>query len=602
MLGKFFGRLGRSDQNAALQDIVGVQGGFRKFSGGYVEYVDGLSVHEDGGDLCLAWGEPRFADARDAERAKAQGASAAWLAVFRCHGTAAPKRVNGRFAAVLVRPAQREVLAVTDRFATFPICYSDTAGEIRFGERADDVAGSSPEISHQALLDYLFFHVIPAPATIFEGVQRLPASHALEWRDGSTICRPYWHPVFAERSRVALADQEAKFLGLVESAVAREAETGDVGAFLSGGTDSSTIVGMLCKVSGKPARTYSIGFDAAGYDEMEYARIAARHFGADHHEYYVTPADLLKGIPKVARHYDQPFGNSSAVPAWICAARARADGLDKVLAGDGGDELFGGNERYAKQRVFERYALIPKILRSHAFEPASKLPGIDRIPLIRKAASYVQQARVPLPDRLYTYNLLLRVGVEKVLEPSFLATVDKEEPFATQRRWWDAIDTSSSVDHMIAYDWKYTLADNDLPKVIGTAEIAGIDVGFPLLSDELVDFSLELPPEWKLKGQTLRWFFKHALRNFLPQAILQKQKHGFGLPFGVWACEDAGLQTLARDTFENLGSRGIVQPQFLETLLREHLPAHPGYYGEMVWILMMLELWLQNRAPEWQLT
>jgi asparagine synthase (glutamine-hydrolysing) len=245
---------------------------------------------------------------------------------------------------------------------------------------------------------------------VFDGVSRVPAGHVLEWRHGVATCEPYWRPKFGQKRTASLEDQEARFLDLVESAVEREAENGDVGAYLSGGTDSSTIAGMLCKVTGKPAKTYSIGFDASGYDEMEYARIAARHFGADHNEYYVTPEDLLGGIPKVAVHYDQPFGNSSAVPAWVCAARAKADGLDKVLAGDGGDELFGGNERYAKQRVFERYALIPKLLRRYAFEPASKLPGINKLPIIRKAASYVQQSRVPLPDRLYTYNLLLRIG------------------------------------------------------------------------------------------------------------------------------------------------------------------------------------------------
>jgi len=516
-------------------------------------------------------------------------------------GPAAPNRVRGRFAAVLVRPTQREVLAVTDRFATFPICYSDSAGEIRFGERADDVAGSNPTISVQALFDYLFFHVIPAPATIFEGVHRLPAAHVLEWRDGTTVCEPYWSPVFAEQSTEALDEQEAKFLGLVESAVAREAEQGNVGAFLSGGTDSSTIAGMLCKTKGEPAKTYSIGFDAEGYDEMEYARIAARHFGTDHHEYYVTPADLLEGIPKIAGHYDQPFGNSSAVPAWICALRAREDGADKVLAGDGGDELFGGNERYAKQRVFERYDLIPCALRRLIIEPISTIPGMDRLPIASKAVSYVQQARVPLPDRFERYNLLLRIGLEEIFEPSFLDAIDANGPFDAQRSWWNSIEAPSSVDHMIAFDWKFTLADNDLPKVIGSAELAGLEVGFPLLSDELLEFSLELPPEWKLKGQTLRWFFKHALRDFLPEEILRKQKHGFGLPFGVWACTNNELKEFARDNLNAFGTRGIVQPCFLDKLLREYLPAHPGYYGELVWILMMLELWLRSRTPDWRL-
>jgi asparagine synthase (glutamine-hydrolysing) len=602
LLGKILGRLGNQGQPTADAKPTSPQTSLVDFANGYVEFGAGVSVHVDGSDTCIVWGEPTCVDKQQAAIASEKGDAAAWHAAIHRQGAAAARTVHGRFAAVMIGDAGAKMLAVTDRFATFPICYTSSAGEFRFGERADDVAGSSPTISVQALFNYLFFHMIPAPTTVFEGVHRLPAAHAVTWRKGEVTCAPYWQPEFDNQPNMRLAEQEARFLALVESSVAREAAAGNVGAFLSGGTDSSTIAGMLCKVTGNAAKTYSIGFDASGYDEMEYARIAARHFRTDHHEYYVTPADLLDGIPKVACHYDQPFGNSSAVPAWICASRARADGVDKLLAGDGGDELFGGNERYAKQRVFERYDLLPGVVRRFALEPILNLPGMDRLPLMSKAASYVQQARVPLPDRLQRYNLLLRTGFEEVLDPSFLAAVDANEPFETQRSWWDSIDSSSSIDHMIAFDWKYTLADNDLPKVIGTAELAGLDVGFPLMSDDLLEFSTGLPPEWKLKGQSLRWFFKHALRNFLPEEILQKQKHGFGLPFGVWACEYTDLQELARESLGSLGNRGIVKPQFLESLLGKYLPAHPGYYGEMVWILMMMELWLQSRAPEWRMT
>ena len=600
LLGTFFGMMDQSDSTAEMLGPVGAQAAVRMFNGGYLKYNPGISFHADDDCLCIADGEPSFTDSGDAQRAREHGAAAAWAAAIRNHRISAAERVQGRFAVVLIRPSERELIAFTDRFATFPICYSMMAGEIRFGSRADDVAGASPAVSAQSLFDYLFFHTIPAPATIYEHVRRLPAAHALEWRDGNLDCRRYWHPVFAEQSGNTVAERETEFLNLIESAVAREANSGVVGAFLSGGTDSSTIAGMLCKVTGQAAKTYSIGFDASGYDEIEYARIAARHFGTDHHEYYVTPEDLLEGIPKVACHYDQPFGNSSAVPAWVCASRASADGVDKLLAGDGGDELFGGNVRYAEQRIFERYDLIPESARRLLVDPVLKLPRVDRLPIINKAASYVRQARIPLPDRLQRYNLLLRIGCEQVFEPAFLAAVDTDAPFATQRSWWKSIEAKSYVDQMIAFDWKFTLADNDLPKVVGTADLAGIDIGFPLLSDELLDFSLKLPAKWKLKGRTLRWFFKYALRDFLPDEILRKQKHGFGLPFGVWACTHSDLKNFVCDALDNLRKRGIVQPRFLDKLSGELLPAYPGYYGELVWILMMLELWMQSHNPDWR--
>ena len=166
---------------------------------------------------------------------------------------------------------------------------------------------------------------------------------------------------------------------------------------------------------------------------------------------------------------------------------------------------------------------------------------------------------------------------------------------------WAQARTDRDVNRTLAFDWRYTLAESDLPKVRGTTQLAGVGVGFPFLDDELLAFSMRLPAEYKLKGLKLRWFFKEALRGFLPDEILTKKKQGFGLPFGVWATQHAALNSLAVDSLRSFGQRGIVRPQFIDTLLKLHLPAHPGYYGEMVWILMMLEQWMQKHAPAFNL-
>jgi asparagine synthase (glutamine-hydrolysing) len=331
---------------------------------------------------------------------------------------------------------------------------------------------------------------------------------------------------------------------------------------------------------------------------MHYARIAARHFGTDHHEHYLTPDELLEGIPKVAAHYDQPFGNSSVVPAYYCAKLAQEDGVEKLLAGDGGDELFGGNTRYAKQRVFEAYWHVPQILRTRAIEKLiDRAPVFDRAAWLRKGVSYVRQARVPMPDRMNTYNLLVRLGPENVFTPDFLAQVRPDAPQEFEREVYARSDATVLVNRMLQYDWKFTLADNDLPKVRGAAEVAGVRVGFPLLSDDLVDFSLRLPPSMKLKGLKLRYFFKEALRDFLPDDILRKRKHGFGLPFGVWLNRHGPLQDFAFGSLSALAQRGFVKRQFIEELISHRVSEHPGFYGELVWILMMLEQWLQrNKA------
>jgi asparagine synthase (glutamine-hydrolysing) len=520
---------------------------------------------------------------------------AAWLAALVDGPEAAASAADGDFAVALALADGRVFLAV-DRFAVRSICWRVDQGAVRFAERADDIAEGC-DLDPQALFDYLYFHAIPAPRTVFAGVTRLPAGHYALFGQGRATVAPYWTPVFSDGEGWDSRLMEGPFVTAIEQAVVRQLDGSTPACFLSGGTDSSTVAGMIGRVTGRPARTYSIGFAAAGYDEMEYARLAARHFGTEHHEHYVTPDDLVAGIPSVAAYYDQPFGNSSALPAWVCARRAREDGTARLLAGDGGDELFGGNTRYAKQTVFGWYGSLPHALRRRVLEPLSESAGAERVPLLRKAASYVRQASVPVPDRLQTYNLLTQLGAATLLAPGFLSRVDGEAPMAQQRAVWEMPRTASPLNRMLAFDWRYTLAENDLPKVTGTTALAGVSVGFPFLDEALVEMALRMPPRDKLRRLQLRWFFKHALRDFLPHEILTKKKHGFGLPFGVWAIGHAGLQSLVEDCFATFGGRGIARPEFLRCLRTELLPAHPGYYGELVWILIMLEQWLRARAP-----
>jgi asparagine synthase (glutamine-hydrolysing) len=548
----------------------------------------------------LTLGAPRFRDSRLAHLASAQGDAAAWQAAL-AQGSAAQAAAgaSGDFAVGLTTAAGRTFLAV-DRFAIRTLCWRVINGALHFAERADTLAALPPraEIDPQAIFDYLYFHVIPSPRTIFQGVHRLPPAHYALFENGQLTVAPYWVPKFEEPSRADFATLAAEFRQRVQQAVATQLDGSKPACFLSGGTDSSTVAGMTKQLAGSAA-TYSIGFEAEGYDEMQFARIAAQRFGTEHHEYYVTPSDLVSAIPAVAAYYDQPFGNSSVLPAYYCARMAREDGVTKLLAGDGGDELYGGNARYAKQRVFGFYDNVPRLLRRGLLEPLLEKTPLGTLPLARKGRSYVEQAKVPLPDRMQMYNLLLRLDPRQVFMPDFLARVDQADPLRQQRAVWQQVSgDTSALNLMLAYDWRYTLAEADLPKVRGSTQLAGVAVGYPFLDQGLLDFSLTLPSEYKLKGQKLRWFFKEALRGFLPDEILAKKKQGFGLPFGVWANRHEGLKRFATDSLQSLAGRGIVQPAFIDVLLREHLPEHPGYYGEMVWILMMLEQWLRAQPPK----
>ena len=556
-------------------------------------------------------GSPCFASPDLMETQRQQGTAVAWAQAFAqgaardstqagSHMAQVCQHARGQWSVGLRTPTGQTFMAV-DHFATQPLCYTKVDGELRFAERADTLAGQGAEIDLQALFDYFYFHMIPSPRTVFKGVNRLPAAHMAWQANGAMQTQRYWSPNFKERSQSFESARET-FRTLLADAVRAQLDGSTPACFLSGGTDSSTVAGLISQVTGKPALSYSIGFEAEGYDEMEYARLAARHFGTDHREHYISPADLVQLIPNVAAHHDQPFGNSSALPTYFCALKAHADGVTRLLAGDGGDELFGGNTRYATQKIFGVYDGLPAVIKRGLLGPITDSGALDKVPLLKKGASYVRQARVPMPDRLHTYNLLLRLGQDKVLTPAFLAQVDTQGPQKQQRAVWQESEGASLVNRMLAYDWRFTLAENDLPKVRGGTQLAGVSVGYPFLDQALLDFSLQLPTDFKLKGLKLRWFFKEALRGFLPDAILTKKKHGFGLPFGVWAVKDPALKALASDSVRGLSERGIVRPEFATALVNDYLPQHPGYYGEMVWILMMLEQWFRHHRPQFRLS
>ncbi len=550
----------------------------------------------------LALGQPRFQNAALQAIADAQGPIEAWrtaVAKGRTAAIATAAETQGHFAVALGLPSGRCFMA-TDRFAAHSICFTEGAQGLRFAERADELGEGRTEIDPQAIYDYLYFHMIPSPRTVWRGVRRLPPGHFVWHEGGETEVGSYWTPRFKAPGTAQFAPLAEEFRQLLRRSVARALDGSKPACFLSGGTDSSTVAGMIGEASGQQAATYSIGFEAQGYDEMEYARIAARHFKTEHHEYYVTPDDLVRSIPAVAQYYDQPFGNSSALPAYYCAKMAREDGVTKILAGDGGDELFGGNTRYAKQKVFGFYDSVPRICRNALLEPLLLKTPLGRLPLARKGASYIEQAKVPLPDRTQIYNMLYRLGIGQLFEPDFLARVDIGDPIRQQREVWNSAFAQSQTNRELAFDWRYTLAECDLPKVVGTTSLAGIDVGFPMLDNRLLNFSLQLPASYKVNGLKLRWFFKEALRGFLPDEILGKKKQGFGLPFGIWAAKSARLRSLAEDSVRGLVDRKILRNDFVDALFGRYLHDHPGYYGEMIWISMMLEQWLRQdvRARE----
>lgn len=546
-------------------------------------------------------GQPRWKNSELATKAEINGHASALLHAYQTMGDRLSEVLQGNFSFLIINHQDKSLLASVDRLGKYPLYYTETDHAFILASQAGIVAQQTENkkvISSQGIYNYIYFHMIPAPETAYPDVKKLQPAHSVSLsQSGGKITR-YWTPTFSESPAHDMSGYAIELKRSLGNAVQRALQLNTrTGAFLSGGLDSSTVAGVLAEQGGGPV--FSIGFSAEGYDEMAYARITAKHFGLELNEYYVTPEDVVDALPTIAGSYDEPFGNSSALPAYFCAKMAAECGIETLLAGDGGDELFAGNERYSKQSLFEPYLKIPGTIRNSAIEPVlSCFP--DSTPVLSKVKSYIRQANTPLPGRLHTYNFLHQFNPADLFTSEVLGEVDTHQPGKNQESVFHAVDEASHLNRMLYLDWQFTLADNDLRKVSHMCALAGVNVQYPMLDDEVVALSCQIPSHWKLKNSLLdrnsglRHFYKQALSGWLPQETINKRKQGFGLPFGVWMRTHKPLQDLAYDSLNNLKRHHIFRPEFINNAIKLHREGHAAYYGELVWVLMVLELWLSQ--------
>lgn len=520
------------------------------------------------------------------------------LSAYRESGSRFLTRLSGRYSLAIADSEARRVILAVDSMGIEPLAYAACGRGIVFSSSAEAVARSPAiraGVSAQAVFDYLVHHIVPAPDTIFQGVHKLRAGTHLIWEDGRGRTARHWIPHFRDQSQESFDLLKSDLNASLRRAVADCEPDERTGAFLSGGLDSSTVAGVLSEIDTRPARTFTIGFGYPDYDELEYARIANRRYRCEGHEYVIRGADIAATFPEIARAYDEPFGNSSALPVYYCARTAREAGVSRLLAGDGGDELFAGNSRYAEQMVFERYKLAPQFLRERLLEPIlQRLPDSLAPRFVARVRGYVDKANVPLPLRLESWNFIRQLGTAEIIDPDFMAGIDLELPWARMQELWDAAPTRSVLQRMLFYDWQYTLADNDLRKVETMSALAGVTVAYPMLHPDVVELSTRVPPRMLMPGNRLRDFYKRAMTDFLPEQIIQKKKHGFGLPFGLWLQESKPLRDLIYGNLSNLRSRRVIRPEFLDRILTLHGETDARYYGVFIWVLAMLEQWFQE--------
>jgi len=535
----------------------------------------------------------------DGHRYESVAGASEIAALYQQHGTELFVRSGGNYSLAIFDKRERRLLVAVDGVGFGQVYYQVVASEPASVVFSSSLAqlkkhpGVSASLSRQGLYNYFYFHVVPSPGTIYEGIRKLGPGQLLVADERAAEVKAYRARDYREDTVTGFAALEEECRRIVRDCTARYAGLPDTGCFLSGGIDSSTITAFHAMQSEKPIDTFSIGFDAPEYDESHYAEITATKYATRHHRYDVTPANVLESIERIARAYDEPFGNASAVPAFYCAKLARESGVTHMLAGDGGDEIFAGNERYQKQRIFELYGRLPKLIRGGLVEPVvTRLEGRQR--LFAKAASYVRQANTPLPDRLEAYNFLHRESPESIFEADFLAAVNVDEPLGLKRGVYHGAKASTSLNRLLELDMKFTVADNDLRKVITMCELAGVQVHFPLLDDALIDFAASVPSRYKLRGNKLRYFFKQSMRGILHPQTLAKQKHGFGLPFGLWLKDYKPLRDFAGDCLQSFKQRGIVRKSYIDFVWDMHQHRDAVYYGVMIWLIVVLETWLHH--------
>ncbi len=560
---------------------------------------------EDEGLWAAVIGYPRWSDAALGSLAREEGHAAALLEAYRRHGRDLLERLFGHFVFAILEPGRGRAFCAIDRFGVYRLCHATPRpGDFVFATSADALRtypGIGATISAQTLYQYLFFiDRVAAPGTIYEEQSKLRPGEALVFEESGLRRWRYWQLDYRRASSVSKAERHRALRERLEGAVTRclEGENADkTASFLSGGLDSSTMAGLLAQANAGKGRCVTIAFQHAEFDETRYAEIAARQFGLKHEIFLVGPQEVLAVLPKLSCAYDEPYSNSSVIPCYYCARVSREAGDEVILAGDGGDELFGGNTRYLKDDVFDYYQKVPAALRRVLLEPAlAHAPWRDRISLLRRANNYVALAKRSVAERLTDHNAFAFTPADQVFSAEAFAALDLAGPRRFAEALYDGAAGGAKIQKMMHFDLQLTLADSDLRKVLTSCTAAGMRVRFPMLDDDLAAFSGTLPASLLTEGGEIRRFYKEALAGFLPQAIIEKPKQGFGLPMFRYIAEMPALAAFFCDALSDLKRRAFFDPAFLERMIEEVRQGKPGTHAGIVWDLGVLETWMASRA------
>ncbi|HEU4391213.1 MAG TPA: asparagine synthase (glutamine-hydrolyzing) [Blastocatellia bacterium] len=526
------------------------------------------------------------------------------LRAFENWGVDCLERLRGMFAFAIWDSRRRRLFAARDRAGKKPLFYTHLNGRFLFASELQGLLaglGYVPEVNESAIDAYLSLGYIPAPLTAFKNIHKLPPAHwiTVEVRDSALAIESgcYWELDYGPK--IDLDEQEAAVVlreKLTEAVKLRMISDVPLGAFLSGGTDSSIVVGLMAQLSTKPVKTFSIGFDQAAYNELDHAKRVADRFETDHHEFIVKP-DVLDVLPTLVRHYGEPYADSSAIPTFYVSKLTRSE-VTVALNGDGGDESFAGYERYRGNRIAERI---------------SAVPGSN---IAAKALGYAIRGSVSSKNRLsYVKRFLSGVGVStaerygrwvgcfdqesksRLLTPEFAASLNGWRPSRWLESLFNDADGLDPVDRTMAVDVVSYLPYDLLVKVDITSMANSLEARSPFLDHEVMEFAARLPVNMKLRGRDSKYLLKRAFADgktgdkaILPAENASRRKMGFGVPVGDWL--RGPLRGFLEDTLlsnESLG-RAYFKPDVVRRLVSDHVE-HRVDHSSRLWSLLMLEMW-----------
>jgi asparagine synthase (glutamine-hydrolysing) len=513
---------------------------------------------------------------------------------------AALRNLTGSFALAFCQTETGRFVLATDHFGIRPIYYRRGGNRLVFGTQLVSLVAlldELPDIDLQSVYHYLNFSYVPGPRTIYQQTFVLSPGAALFCCDDALQVSPYWHmsyPADATATEEELAFRLRQEIGqAVRKAALIDGNNAAIGTFLSGGTDSGAIAGILAQIT-SPLKAYSIAFGEDEYNELHYAKLLARSFGLNHYVHQLTADELLESIPLLLQHCDQPFGNPSIVATWRCARLAADNGTTILLAGDGGDEIFGGNERYAKDSVYGLYYRFPAWLRWTFLALAQHLPGQSFF--VNRIRNFTYRGNTPNPERFYMDDAFASKWWETLVHPHFARHVCRDSSSVVMRSHFQQARAGNEFDRLMYVDLQMAIWGNDLPKVMTAARIAGIRVRFPFLDPDLALFTGALPRRYKVRGLNKRYLFKRAVADILPSETLNKTKHGFGVPVAEWMRTDRRVREAILDPLFSPRSflRSCLTEMGVQRIVDEHMRGDWDY-GMWLWALMMMERWMDAR-------